>query len=373
MIMQYDQTLNSGLAARRQSRTYRELDATLVQMVMGCLSARSATVARLRRMPDGAKNWLVSAQMRAGDPAVFTPMGSSSEQMQSELPGFGRMIWPALTKPSWNEALRTIDPVSTRAVEGRKGFNVLTVFEVVSDVSGSCILEIETGADMLAHDQRMVSTILRTYRQMDALIPGEHRDSVTGLLNVQAFEKLFRDNAAKAAGSPLDIGELLALDPFVGEEDVSFVMGGDIDRRANPTAPASWLGLIGIDSFSRINATHGHLVGDDVLLLFARIVRSTFRHHDRFYRLGGDEVGVVLRCPNQESALSALERFRIQLMRYDFPLVGRITASVGYTRIKTSDTAQCIISRAQTALGEAKQAGVDRIVCLDDEMIGQAT
>ena len=368
-----DSSFHSAMTAHCDARVHSELDANLVQIVMGSLGARSATVARLRKLPDGSRSWFVSAYMRMGDPAVFTPMSSSSFQLAKQvLPGFGQMIWPMLSKPGWNEALFSVEPVSGRAVEGHKGFNALTVFEVVSDISGPCILEIESAGELLPQDRRMVSLLLRSYRQMEALRPSENRDAVTGLLNAKAFDQLFQDAEVKAASLRSQEPSLRILGDdadLACEGSISFVMGGDIDRRTSRPTPTSWLGIIGIDDFSHINAAHGHLVGDDVLLIFARIVRSTFRHHDRFYRFGGDEIGVVLRCATKQDAFSAFDRFRSQLRRYDFPLTGKVSASVGYTRIKDGDNAQAVIARAQMAISEAKEAGSDAIVYLDDDVV----
>lgn len=61
----------------------------------------------------------------------------------------------------------------------------------------------------------------------------------------------------------------------------------------------------------------------------ARILKSTFRGYDRIYRFGGEEFVILLRCPDHEAAVHALERFRVAMQNYLFPQAGYITASVG--------------------------------------------
>ena len=346
-----------------------EIDATLVQLIMGVLGARSATVARLD-CNSGRPDWVVSARMRAGDPIASSSARAfqrARKKSAGALPDAAS--WPLESKPAWNEALTSVEPVSTRSVEGDKGFSALSVFEVVSGCAQPCVLEIETAAEMMTQERRMVSSMLRSYRQMDSLIPSAQRDAVTGLLTMCALEQYF---ALRCPGEPARLvsarGDSFLAREIAGAESLSFFTGGDMERRSFKPGSAAWLGVIGVDGLSRINTLHGHCAGDEVLMLLARIVRSTFRHHDRFYRLAGDELAVVLRCPMMEDALSAFERFRCQLTSFSFPGIGHITASLGCTRIQSSDSPSSSLSRAQMALQEAKDGGRNRTVHLDDEV-----
>jgi diguanylate cyclase (GGDEF)-like protein len=124
--------------------------------------------------------------------------------------------------------------------------------------------------------------------------------------------------------------------------------------------------VVDIDHFKRVNDSHGHLIGDEVLLLVAQLMRQTFRHGDRIYRFGGEEFVVLLRCPQAQSARVAFERLRLRIGAHDFPQVGQLTVSIGYTAVDADDTPSAAFERADLAVYEAKNAGRNRTVAHAD-------
>ena len=112
----------------------------------------------------------------------------------------------------------------------------------------------------------------------------------------------------------------------------------------------------------------GHLIGDEVLILVARLMRSSFRSHDRVFRFGGEEFVVVLRCADHASAYAALERFRRNMEAYDFPQVGQKTASVGFTQILPGDSPSAACERADQAVYHAKRNGRNQ-VCSESDLV----
>ncbi|MFZ3126409.1 MAG: GGDEF domain-containing protein, partial [Rhodoferax sp.] len=123
-----------------------------------------------------------------------------------------------------------------------------------------------------------------------------------------------------------------------------------------------------IDHFKQVNDTYGHLIGDEVLLLVARILKSSFRVYDRIYRFGGEEFVVVLRCSGYEAAMAAAERFRSSMAAHEFPQVGHITASVGLTEIVAGDSPLAACERADQAVYYAKHHGRNQ-VCSDADLV----
>ena len=115
-----------------------------------------------------------------------------------------------------------------------------------------------------------------------------------------------------------------------------------------------------------MNDQHGHLIGDEVLLLVAQLMRSSFRHGDRIYRFGGEEFVVLLRCPNPDSAGRAFDRLRQRIEQHDFPQLGRLTVSIGHTGIEADDTPGAAFERADRAVYHAKQTGRNRTVAFTD-------
>jgi diguanylate cyclase (GGDEF)-like protein len=103
-----------------------------------------------------------------------------------------------------------------------------------------------------------------------------------------------------------------------------------------------------------------------VLLLVAQLMRQTFRHGDRVYRFGGEEFVVLLRCPYVQSARAAFERLRLRISDHDFPQVGQLTVSIGYTAVDADDTPDAAFERADLAVYEAKHIGRNRTVAHAD-------
>jgi diguanylate cyclase (GGDEF)-like protein len=119
--------------------------------------------------------------------------------------------------------------------------------------------------------------------------------------------------------------------------------------------------VVDIDHFKLVNDQHGHLIGDEVLLLLSRLLRASFRFHDRLYRFGGEEFVVLLRCANDDQAHSALERLRAATESYSFPQVGHITVSIGFTRVGSTDSPGEAFERADKAVYWVKAHGRNRV------------
>lgn len=98
-----------------------------------------------------------------------------------------------------------------------------------------------------------------------------------------------------------------------------------------------------------------------MLLLVARILRSTFRFQDQLYRFGGEEFVIMLRCDGEAEALQAFERFRHNMENFAFPQVGRVTVSLGFTEVVPGDTPAAAFERADKAVYYAKQNGRNQV------------
>ncbi|HNF78389.1 MAG TPA: GGDEF domain-containing protein, partial [Thauera aminoaromatica] len=121
------------------------------------------------------------------------------------------------------------------------------------------------------------------------------------------------------------------------------------------------LAVLDIDHFKRVNDTFGHLLGDEVLLRFARIMEHSFRYNDRLFRFGGEEFLVLMRTDETGAGL-ALERFRAAVEAYDFPCVGRLTVSIGYACAAGAPLAPDLVDIADQALYSAKREGRNRVI-----------
>lgn len=71
--------------------------------------------------------------------------------------------------------------------------------------------------------------------------------------------------------------------------------------------------LIDIDHFKKINDTHGHHVGDNILRQVASVTKSLCQNQDIVARFGGDELIVIMKNTNHQQALERAEALRQQI------------------------------------------------------------
>ncbi|MBL8144760.1 MAG: GGDEF domain-containing protein, partial [Anaerolineae bacterium] len=149
-------------------------------------------------------------------------------------------------------------------------------------------------------------------------------------------------------------------------ESLSNESSSDDRRRPSDTANRCWLAVVDIDHFKRVNDTHGHLIGDEVLILVAQLMRKTFRNADRLYRFGGEEFVVLLRTDQSADAAFVFERLRSTVARFEFPQAGSLTVSIGFTEVTPNDTPSSAFERADQAVYHAKSHGRNQVVDHDN-------
>lgn len=140
------------------------------------------------------------------------------------------------------------------------------------------------------------------------------------------------------------------------------------------------LAIVDIDHFKRINDTHGHAAGDQVL----RYLASELRRHlgGKAYRYGGEEFVIIYEQQSYEAALNDLDDLREAVSRKEFFLRGsnrparkprhphratpaasiRLTISIGAAHPSAHfQTPQDVLEAADQALYQAKENGRNRI------------
>ncbi len=225
----------------------------------------------------------------------------------------------------------------------------LTLFPLASRFDGRCMLEIASAEALPAESERLVSGVLRLYRNFQDLLDYGERDALTELLNRKTFDGAFLKATLRQKNAQ---------------------RGAESDRRSASRQGSYWLGMIDIDHFKRVNDNHGHLIGDEVLLLMARLMRACFRSYDQLYRFGGEEFVVMMQCASEADAMHALERLRSATERHAFPQVGCITISIGLCEIRVADSPSGAFERADKALYHAKQHGRNQ-VCSHAALVAQ--
>ncbi|HEX5871731.1 MAG TPA: diguanylate cyclase, partial [Longimicrobium sp.] len=141
--------------------------------------------------------------------------------------------------------------------------------------------------------------------------------------------------------------------------------------RLKRTGGSLALVMVDLDHFKRINDTHGHRVGDQVLARVGRLLRSSARNLDLPARFGGEEFAVLLYDTEMDGALSFAERFRGNLREMRVPVEGRaaveVTASLGVAVGSDLVDPDALIEAADRALYRAKSEGRDRLVSVTVE------
>jgi diguanylate cyclase (GGDEF)-like protein len=124
------------------------------------------------------------------------------------------------------------------------------------------------------------------------------------------------------------------------------------------------IALVDIDHFKYVNDTHGHDVGDEVLVEFASRFRKALRPGDHPARWGGEEFLAFLPATSTAEAGTVLDGFHELLRETPFPTEAGplvVTASSGLAQWIGSDVSHGrTIQRADKALYLAKETGRDR-------------
>jgi diguanylate cyclase (GGDEF)-like protein len=298
------------------------LDAALVSTLSELLHPMRMEIHRLVG-PSYDQRWLSCLLMKDG---VIHAAANQTWIELEELP-------PANQFPRRQAALEQHQPVNGESVNAR-------IFPLATQSASSGVLEIFSHERMTDEAMRLVSAVLRLYQNFQGLLDYGERDALTELLNRKTFDGAFM----KATTAQFQMPEAIANDRR------------HVDRGGN-----YWLALLDIDHFKRVNDNFGHLIGDEVLILLARLMRDTFRFHDQLYRFGGEEFVVLMHCAEEGQAQVGLERLRQLTASHAFPQVGQITVSIGFTEIQHGDTPSAAFERADKAVYYAKAHGRNQV------------
>jgi diguanylate cyclase len=197
------------------------------------------------------------------------------------------------------------------------------------------------------------------------LITALGRAALIGLFSMSMREILYkRGKELKAAYERIE--EMAQLDELTGALNRRFVMKELDDEllRAVRHGQSCSVALIDLDWFKKINDTFGHPAGDEALRTFAITIFANIRGIDKFGRYGGEEFLLILPDTPQGTAIRTLDRLRDIVSSLDWAAISpsmTVTLSAGVTSIRTNDTTDTILSRADRALYRAKEGGRNRI------------
>jgi diguanylate cyclase (GGDEF)-like protein len=311
-------------------------------------------------------------------------------RQQSEIDRSVRRIGEAFTAGLDRESLlRIVAETAVSACAGQYGLIALSGREgaevsagTAADAVEDAVLAAEakaTRSDVpIEHGARGAHALSAPLRRIGD--PGHNLGVMTVARTGEPFTAAERDVFLYLIGQASASIENVALHELVSEQAVTDDLTGLANNRAfhefaeKEAARADRFGhslsllMLDIDDFKRVNDTHGHLQGDEVLRRIGRILQAESREIDEPARYGGEEFVVALPETDSEGAFDFAERVRerVEAERVPFPERDgnlRITASLGVASIpESAGDVQGLLAAADAALYAAKRAGKNRVV-----------
>ncbi len=130
--------------------------------------------------------------------------------------------------------------------------------------------------------------------------------------------------------------------------------------------------IMDLDHFKRINDHYGHQAGDQVLVDFVELIKSSSRKEDRLFRFGGEEFLLLLPNTERGGLLAAAQHLQQQINQHLRGPGGAVTMSVGGAILRRDEHWEDMLQRADQRLYRAKSAGRNCIIIDDGALTGDA-
>ncbi|EIM00553.1 diguanylate cyclase [Rhodanobacter thiooxydans LCS2] len=155
-----------------------------------------------------------------------------------------------------------------------------------------------------------------------------------------------------------------ALTGISNRRHIEYMLGEAVDEARRSQQELAVI-MLDIDHFKRVNDSHGHPAGDQVLEQLVRVCLGALRQHDRLGRMGGEEFLVVLPDTDLEGGLQVAERLRACVAAARPVVDGvelQLSISLGVAQLRPTESgAASLVRRADAALYHAKDNGRNRV------------
>ncbi|MGE3959433.1 MAG: diguanylate cyclase [Vicinamibacterales bacterium] len=148
--------------------------------------------------------------------------------------------------------------------------------------------------------------------------------------------------------------------------------------KAKDSGTSLSLAMIDVDHFKKINDTHGHPIGDRVLLCVAQALAKGVRQTDVVCRYGGEEFAILLPGASATEVEGRMKKLLLDIANstYEYDVITRkeqvhFTVSCGLVDLDSEETAETMVKRADEALYEAKKKGRNRVITRKRSLIGK--
>jgi len=385
--MTSDQVYRRALARERAlaelfSHAGRQFDPRLVQEFCNYINADP-----MKLQSVVARHWLKDLQGAEGDGQLWqlTTASPSSPAGKTEILFHRKLlecmqdavlfIDGSLKILQWNRAAERMTGISSASIEHKQWKPSLVnlrdeKLKLISEDQCPITQAIESGAQTL----RRLSIIGRSGDQVeiDAHLVPVHSKSGTkygvavvmhDASNQITLEERIQSLHEQATRDPLT--------QVANRAEFDRIMESCVESHLDHRLPCSLI-ICDIDHFKKINDTFGHQAGDEVLVIFAALLRRHCRTGDLVARYGGEEF--VLLCADCDAATATrkAEDIRLEIAEVAMPaLHGKsISASFGVTELQSGDSGETFLRRSDRALYQAKANGRNMVVQLGSGMAG---
>jgi two-component system, cell cycle response regulator len=247
---------------------------------------------------------LVAAHRR---PVFAATLGAGDSWLDTQLPDAHNLMFVPLAPDGEVEDVLVIE--HPRAVTGRLERRVSSTIERFAAHGALAMRNARLHAELVAHAQT---------------------DGLTGVANRMTFDRTLAEELAR------------------------------VDRQQGSLS----LILCDLDHFKHVNDTYGHQLGDEVLIVTARLLQTHTRTYDLVARYGGEEFAIVLPDTEQLVAIQLAERLRTEIAEGVTSV--SVTMSLGVSTVTGGAVeAGALIGAADEALYAAKRGGRDRVSFAD--------
>ena len=338
----------------RRQLTARERRSAVVAPLYGALDVHAALL-------DGQKTVLDAvpadgAYLRLG--GVARAIGDVPEP---EL--LGAVVDDLGTPPFWSEALPIEHPELAVEIPGVAGILSVSLGEpgdCLVFVRGEVTREVNWLGDQTAENRDHPLSPRRSFSAWKESVTG--RSLPWGDLVKDAEDLALDIRAAIERRNEAELAELAFHDPLTGLQNRRF-LDDRLEELLRETEGGVAMVFVDLDDFKAINDTHGHDVGDAVLVAVSKRLTHSARSEDVVVRFGGDEFILICRDVDVADAHTIAERALLALSE---PVVVedltiRMTASAGVVAATERPTSAELLEAADAAMYRAKRAGRGRV------------
>ena len=183
------------------------------------------------------------------------------------------------------------------------------------------------------------------------------------------LEKLVDERTEELRQKTIELEEQATHDKLTGLFNRRYVddfLQREIDTAKRHDRPFA-IAIADIDHFKRVNDSHSHAIGDQVLCRISEILVNRCRKTDVVARYGGEEFLLCFPDTSAEFAEQICSQIRYSVEKTDWSDIGRgirLTISFGIAQVGRDSSRMSILNDADTRLYQAKHKGRNRIVGL---------